>query len=52
MRLDAHALPTGDLAFDERHDVYRRHVVHSHLSSVRLNDTDRKPAESIIKSVS
>jgi hypothetical protein len=52
MRLDAHAFPTGDLVFDERDEVCRRHVVHGHRPSVRLNNADGKPAGSIIESAS
>jgi hypothetical protein len=52
MRLDADAFPSGDLVFDERDKGVRRHVVHGHDPSVRLNDADRKPTGSIIKSLS
>jgi hypothetical protein len=31
--------------FDERDEVCRRHVVHGHLPSVRLNNVDGKPAD-------
>lgn len=50
VRLDAHAFPTGDLVCDERDEGCRRHVVHGHRSSVRLNNAGGKPAESIIES--
>ena len=52
MRLDADAFPSGDLVLDERDKGVRRHVVHGHDPSVRLNDADRKPTGSIIKSLS
>ena len=53
MRLDADAFPSGDLVFDERDKSVRCHVVHGHDDpSVRLNDADRKPTGSIIKSLS